>query len=60
MHDLHAYLGLLFGAMALLVVLGYVRVRRSIQGLRKEKRTFDAYERALHIQQARDRKFGGR
>jgi hypothetical protein len=60
MSSLHTYLGLLFGAMALLIVLGYVRVRRNLRALGKPKRTFDAYERALRIQEARDRKYGRR
>jgi hypothetical protein len=46
--------------MALLIFVGYGRLRWQLTRKRKTQRTFDAYERALRIQERRDRKFGGR
>ncbi len=49
---------LAFSAIALLALIGYARFRAQFTGGRKQKRTFDAYERALRIQEERDRKYG--
>jgi hypothetical protein len=51
---------LAFAAIALVVFIGYARLRRQMQSPRKKQRAFDAYERALRIQEERDRKYGGR
>jgi len=51
---------LAFAAIALLVFIGYARLRRQLASPKKAQRTFDAYERALRIQEERDRKYGGR
>jgi uncharacterized membrane protein YebE (DUF533 family) len=48
---------LAFAAIALLALVAYARLRRQLMGGRKKQRTFDAYERALQIQEQRDRKF---
>ena len=47
---------LAFAAIAIMVVVGYLRLRASL-GRPKKQRTFDAYERALRIQEKRDEKF---
>ena len=49
---------LAFAAIALLVVVIYVRLRSQITSSKKQRRTFDAYERALRIQEERERKYG--
>lgn len=49
---------LAFAAIALLALLGYTRLRAQFTGRKKKQRTFDAYERALRIQEERDRKYG--
>ncbi|HET6894287.1 MAG TPA: hypothetical protein VFH72_02795 [Candidatus Baltobacteraceae bacterium] len=49
-----------FAAIALLIFIGYARLRRQLQSPQKKQRAFDAYERALRIQEERDRKYGGR
>lgn len=51
---------LAFAAIALLIGVGYARVRRQFGSARKSQRTFDAYERALRIQEERERKYHGR
>jgi hypothetical protein len=51
---------LAFVAIALLLFIGYVRLRRQMASTRKSQRTFDAYERALRIQEERERKYHGR
>ncbi len=51
---------LAFAAIALLAFVAYARLRRQLTSGRKQQRTFDAYERALRIQEKRDRKYGGR
>jgi hypothetical protein len=51
---------LAIAAIALLFLIGYLRLRRQLTSGRKKQRTFDAYERALRIQEERDRKYGGR
>jgi hypothetical protein len=43
-------------AIVLLVVIGLVRLRSGLQS-RKVRPQFDAYERALRIQEARDKKY---
>lgn len=47
---------LAFCAIALLAVVIYARLRSSFTS-KKKKRTFDAYERALRIQEERERKY---
>lgn len=47
---------LAFAAIALLALVISSRLRSSITA-KKHKRTFDAYERALRIQEERDRKY---
>jgi hypothetical protein len=51
---------LALAAMALLVLIGYLRLRRSLTHPSKTKPKLDAYERALRIQEERDRKYHGR
>jgi membrane protein implicated in regulation of membrane protease activity len=51
---------LAFAAIALLFVVGYARLRRQVTSAKKSASSFDAYERALRIQEERDRKFHGR
>jgi DMSO/TMAO reductase YedYZ heme-binding membrane subunit len=48
---------LAFAAIALLVLVIYVRLRSQLAASKKDKRTFDAYERALRIQEERERKY---
>jgi hypothetical protein len=48
---------LAFAAIAILVAIVYLRLRSSFTR-KKTKRTFDAYERALRIQEERERKYG--
>ena len=48
---------LAFAAIALLIGIGYARFRSQFTQARKKKPTFDAYERALRIQEERERKF---
>jgi ABC-type dipeptide/oligopeptide/nickel transport system permease subunit len=47
---------LAFAAIGLLGVVIFARLRSGITS-KKQKRTFDAYERALRIQEERDRKY---
>ena len=49
---------LAFAAIALLVLVVYVRLRSQLTSKKKRERTFDAYERALRIQEERERKYG--
>ncbi len=51
---------LAFAAIALLAVIGYLRLRRQLTQPKKSKHEFDAYDRALRIQEERDRKYRGR
>ncbi|HKU68390.1 MAG TPA: hypothetical protein VJP85_11495 [Candidatus Baltobacteraceae bacterium] len=51
---------LAFAAVALLFLVGYVRLRRQMTSRRKSQGIPDAYERALRIQEARERKYRGR
>lgn len=46
---------LAFAAIALLAVVGYARLRAARKP--RQKRGIDAYERALRIQEARERKY---
>jgi hypothetical protein len=46
-----------FAAIAILVAIVYMRFRSAFTR-RRAKRTFDAYERALRIQEERERKYG--
>jgi hypothetical protein len=48
---------LAFGAVALLILVAYIRMRRQLTLKEKKKPGLDAYERALRIQEARERKF---
>lgn len=48
---------LAFAAMALLALVAYTRLRAHLTNPKKKQRTFDAYERALQIQEERERKF---
>ncbi len=43
-------------AVALLALLGYLRLRASASA-KRPTRSFDAYERALRIQERRDKKY---
>jgi hypothetical protein len=47
---------LAFAAIAILIAIVYVRFRTAFMK-KKTQRTFDAYERALRIQEQRDRKY---
>ena len=49
---------LAFAAIALLVLVMYVRLRSQLTSKKKQERAFDAYERALRIQEERERKYG--
>ena len=51
---------LALAAIALLIFVGYTRLRRQFTAKRTSQRTFDAYERALQIQEERERKYRGR
>lgn len=51
---------LAFAAIALLALIGYARVRRQLTSAQKKQPTLDAYERALRIQEERERKYRGR
>lgn len=51
---------LAFAAIALLLVVGYARMRRQLLRPKKDTHALDAYERALRIQEQRERKYGGR
>ncbi|HEY9179648.1 MAG TPA: hypothetical protein VIO32_02950 [Candidatus Baltobacteraceae bacterium] len=51
---------LAFAAIALLAFIGYARIRRQLTSVKKSQPTLDAYERALRIQEERERKYGGR
>lgn len=44
------------GAIGIMAAVGYLRLRASL-GRPKRQRTFDAYDRALRIQEERDEKF---
>ena len=48
---------LAFAAIGLLVLVSYSRLRAQFTGTRKRDGAVDAYERALRIQEARERKF---
>jgi len=48
---------LAFAAIALLLLVSYSRLRAQLTGSRKRDGAVDAYERALRIQEARERKF---
>lgn len=47
---------LAFAAIAILGLVAYLRLRAGLAG-KKKKRTFDKYERALRIQEERERKY---
>lgn len=47
---------LAFAAIAILALVGYMRLRTQLTSARKRP-TFDAYERALRIQEERDKRF---
>jgi hypothetical protein len=49
---------LAFAAIALLALVAYARLRAQFTSRRKPPRTLDAYERALRIQEERERKYG--
>jgi hypothetical protein len=49
---------LAFAAIVLLALICYMRLRAQFTKSEKRERTFDAYERALRIQEERDRKYG--
>jgi len=51
---------LALAAIALLAAIGYLRLRRQLTQTKKSKRSFDAYDRALRIQEERNRKYHGR
>lgn len=51
---------LAFAAIAVLAAVGYARLRRELLRPKKARRTPDAYERALRIQEERERRFHGR
>lgn len=51
---------LAFAAIAALAAVGYARLRRQLLRPKKERRALDAYERALRIQEERERRFHGR
>jgi hypothetical protein len=51
---------LALAAIALLFLVGYLRLRRQIASTRRSQPKFDAYERALRIQEERERKYHGR
>jgi NADH:ubiquinone oxidoreductase subunit 3 (subunit A) len=51
---------LAFAAIALLALIGYLRLRRQLTQQRTAQPKFDAYERALRIQEERERKYHGR
>jgi hypothetical protein len=56
----HPRPALAFAAIALLFFAGYARVRKQLTSAKKSRPTLDAYERALRIQEERERKFHGR
>jgi hypothetical protein len=47
-------------AIALLALIGYLRLRRQIAQPKTKSPTLSAYERAMRIQEERDRKYHGR
>ncbi|MFN2448780.1 MAG: hypothetical protein ABR508_03165 [Candidatus Baltobacteraceae bacterium] len=47
---------LALAAIGLLLLLGYFRVRAGLSK-KKPQRTFDSYERALRIQEQREKKY---
>jgi hypothetical protein len=49
---------LAFAAIAMLAFICYIRLRAQFTGRKKQQRTLDAYERALRIQEERERKYG--
>lgn len=51
---------LAFAAIAVLLGIAYVRLRSRLLRPGKTKTKLDAYERALRIQEERERKYGGR
>lgn len=51
---------LAIAAIALLIFIGYTRLRRQLTQPKKRESTPDAYERALRIQEERERKYHGR
>ena len=48
---------LAFAAIALLLAIGYTRLRRQFTLSKRKKTKLDAYERALRIQEERERKY---
>jgi hypothetical protein len=48
---------LAFAAITLLLVVGYTRLRRQLTVAKRRNSKTDAYERALRIQEERDRKY---
>ena len=48
---------LAFAAIAMLLVVGYARLRSQIGSRKPREPKLDAYERALRIQEERERKF---
>jgi hypothetical protein len=51
---------LAFAAIALLLGIAYMRLRRQLLRPKTRQQKLDAYERALRIQEERERKYGGR
>lgn len=51
---------LAFAAIALLFAVGYIRLRRQLMQPQNKHAKLDAYERALRIQEERERKYHGR
>lgn len=49
---------LAFTAIALIAVVGYARLRTQLTTGKRSKPVVDAYERALRIQEERERKYG--
>gem|GEM_PF-2035377 len=49
---------LAFAAIGLLLLIAYLRLRRQLTHPAPKTRKLDAYERALRIQEERERKFG--
>ena len=49
---------LAIGAIGILLLVVYTRLRRQLTAKRKSAVTPDAYERALRIQEDRERRFG--
>jgi hypothetical protein len=51
---------LAFAAIGLLALIGYLRLRRQLTQPKSARPKLDAYERALRIQEERERKYRGR